>query len=432
MPNNTRTNNHNITNRLLSSKTKEAKTTPNGLYLWDAELKGFGTRISPKGRITWLAQKAFGRGKGSTQRVVVGHYPGMSLDQARIEAGHTIARLARGEDVQSAVKQAKAAKVASRQCPTVKEAVTDYLKERENDPNRDANSRYESEIAQLFNRKIVPELGASKRINEISKADIKAMIKTRKDAGHYVAARNLYVQLKPFFDWSIHEELISVSPCIGVIPPDVAKERQHKITDTEIKALWACATPETNMLGDYFRVLLLTAQRRGEVASMQWQGVNLDRAEWIIPASKTKNGREHLVPLSPLVVSILKAQPERKPSEYVFGKFPHAPVSGFSKAKRELDEAMLAKLQEDDPEAELSDWRIHDLRRTAASGMASLGIQPHVVEAVLNHTPVKLQRTYQVWQYADERRKALGVWADHVDRLVNGRPLSDNVIPIRS
>lgn len=419
-----------ITNRLLAAKSRQAKNYPNGLYLWDAELKGFGVRISPKGRITWVASKAIGRGKGSTQRVVVGHYPGMPLDQARIEAGQIIARLAKGEDVQSAVKQAKAAKVASRQCPTVKEAVTDYLKERENDPNRDADSRYESELAQLFNRKIVPELGASKRINEITKADIKAMIKKRKDAGHYVAARNLYVQLKPFFDWSIHEELISVSPCIGVIPPDVAKERQHKLNDAEIKALWTCATPETNMLGDYFRVLLLTAQRRGEVASMQWQEVNLDRAEWIIPASKTKNGREHLVPLSPLVVSILRAQPERKPSEYVFGKYPHAPVSGFSKAKRELDAAMLAKLREDNTDAELSDWRIHDLRRTAASGMASLGIQPHVIEAVLNHTPVKLQRTYQIWQYAVERRKALETWANYVSSLAGEKPAISNVVAL--
>lgn len=415
MSNSTHTNNPNITNRLLSSKIRSAITSRLSITLWDRELKGFGARISPKGRVTWLASKAIGRGRGSTQRIVVGHYPGMPLDQARIEAGHTISRLARGEDVASLIKQAKATKVASRQCPTVKEMVTDYLKERANNPNRNAESRYEREVAQLFNCKIVPELGASKRINEISKADIKAMIRRRKDAGHHVAARNLYVQLKPFFDWCTHEELIAVSPCIGVAPLGAAKERQHKLNDDEIKALWS-ASGDQDLFGSFYRVLLLTAQRRGEVASMQWQEVNFDRAEWIIPALKTKNGREHLVPLSPLVVSILNAQPQRKPSEYVFGRYPGAPMSGFSKAKRELDTEMLTKLREDDPEAMLRHWRIHDLRRTAASGMASLRVEPHVIEAVLNHTPGKLVKTYQVWQYAEERRQALGTWANHLVR----------------
>src|SRR5690606_25223157 len=151
-----------------------------------------------------------------------------------------------------------------------------------------------------------------------------------------------------------------------IAAPPPASERQQKLTDEEIKTVWSACLP-------YFKVLLLTAQRRTEVASMQWSEVNLDKGEWIIPSSKTKNGREHYVPLSPQVVAILRGLPQRasstlaggasrEPSEYVFGKYPDAPFSGFSKAKRELDEAIERPLGSDQG---VRPWRIHDLRRTA-------------------------------------------------------------------
>lgn len=411
-----------ITSRLLTSKIKEATSDGVPLSLSDSELRGLSARISPTGRVTWVASKSIGRGRGSTQRVVIGHYPGMSLNDARIEAGQTIARLARGEDVLSEAKAIKRAKVEQRQCLTIKEASSDYLDQR----SGDITTRYEQDVRQLFERQIVPQLGVSTRVNEVSKADIRALLKTRRDAGHPIAARNLFAQLRPFFAWCVHEEIISQSPCAGVVPPEPAKERQHKLTEAEIRALWSVSIP-------YHRVLLLTAQRRTEVAAMRWCEVNLDKREWIIPPAKTKNGREHLIPLSDLVVSILAPlRGDRRPQEYIFGKYPDAPFSGYSKAKRELDAAMLAKLQEDDDNAELSHWVVHDLRRTAASGMASLKVQPHVIEAVLNHTPVKLQRTYQVYLYADEKREALEAWSNYVSNLVASTPFVSNVVVLRA
>lgn len=406
-----------LTSRLI--ETSRLKAKPNGLYLWDSELKGFGVRISPT-CVTWLAQKSIGKGKGSTQRIVVGHYPALSLKEARIKAGQTISALAACENVRStraATKQSKREYLLS---PTVREAIDNYLAERKRDASKDPTSRYEYEVRRCLTNHVVPELGSSTKLRSVTKADIRSMLNKHKDAGHFVAARNLFAQLRPFFDWCVHEEYLSVSPCVGVTPPAPCEERQHKLNDEEIRALWS-ASQVCSSLGPMYRVLLLTAQRRGEVAGMRWQEVNLDKAEWLIPGSRTKNGREHLVHLTALVLEILKTMPRRKPSEYVFGKYPDAPASGFSKATRGLHAAMLAKLREDDAEALVSDWRIHDLRRTAASGMASLGVAPHVVEAVLNHTPAKLQRTYQVWHYAEERRSALLVWANHLDTLVSDR-----------
>lgn len=355
----------------------------------------------------------------------------MSLKDARIEAGHTIIRLARGEDVASSRVAAKAVTVERLSCPALKDAITDYLAQRKGTRRRSESTQYESHVRR-FLRKAEAELGSSTRVNQVSKGHIRSLLKKRIDTGHFEAARWMFSQLRPFFDWCVHEEYITVSPCVGVVPPAAGKERQHKLTEAEIKAYWLASTADTNSLGSYFRVLLLTAQRRTEVASMQWQEVNLDKAEWIIPASKTKNGREHLVPLSSMVLAILRSLPQRKPSEYVFGKYADAPVSGFSKAKRELDAAILAKLREDDEAAKDSGWRLHDVRRTGASGMAALGVHPHIVEAVLNHTPGKLQRTYQVYLYAKEKREALNSWANYISRLVAETHHFPNVILLAS
>jgi integrase len=423
-----------LTIRLIEAKQKLAPTR--GLYLFDSAVKGFGARISPT-CVTWIAQKSIGK---QTQRIVIGHYPAMSLKLARIEAGHTISCLARGEDVASSRAAAKAAKIERLVCPTLKEAIADYLAQRKGRRRRSDSTQYEDHVRRALS-KVEAELSSSTRVNQVSKADIRSLLKTRIDARNFEAARWLFSQLRPFFDWCVHEEHITVSPCVGVIPPAAGKERQHKLTEAEIKAYWLSSTANTNCLGPYFRVLLLTAQRRTEVASMQWQEVNLDKAEWIIPASKTKNGREHLVPLSTTVVAILRSLPSRassplaevarrKPSEYVFGKYADAPVSGFSKAKRQLDAAMVSNLQAADQSARVSDWRLHDVRRTGASGMAALGVHPHIVEAVLNHTPGKLQRTYQVYLYAKEKREALQWWSSHVSRLVVENTSKSNVISL--
>jgi hypothetical protein len=254
-----------ITLRVIKSKLKEAESTRNGLYVWDADLKGFGVRISNTGRVTWLAQKAIGRGAGSTQRIVLGHYPALSLDDARKEAGQTITRLMKGEDVLSTRASVREAKREEYQSPTVKEASDRYLGQRRSDKRRSHSSRYEDEVRKLFERMIVPELGASKRVQAVTKADIRGLLNTRKEAGHFTAARNLFAQLRPFFDWCVHEEYLTISPCVGVVPPNPSDERSHKLNDVEIVALWS-ASQDVNLAGPYFRMLLLTAQRRTEVA----------------------------------------------------------------------------------------------------------------------------------------------------------------------
>jgi hypothetical protein len=257
-----------ITQRTLTAKISEAGKSKRSFFLWDTDLKGFGVRIAASGRTTWLAQKAIGRGAGSTQRIVVGHYPAMPLDEARLKAGQTISRLASGENIVSVHAAKRAAKRERLQCPTISEASTRYLGEWSAKSRRSHSGNYERYVRLCFNNVIIPDLGASTRVNDITKAHIRGVLNKRKDAGRFQAARSIFAQLRPFFDWCVHEEYIGISPCQGVVPPDASKERQHKLTQEEIIAFWQSATPETNMLGDWCRVLLLTKAYGGRLDAM--------------------------------------------------------------------------------------------------------------------------------------------------------------------
>ena len=172
-------------------------------------------------------------------------------------------------------------------------------------------------------------------------------------------------------------------------------------------------------------LLILTAQRRNEVVSMRWSEIDQDNKVWIIPADRAKNGVENRVPLSEAALEIIKSQSKIDKSDFVFpsSRSPEEnPASGLSKAKRNLDDA-----------SGVTNWRYHDLRRTAASGMARLGIAPHVVEKILNHVSGSfggVAGIYNRFGYEDEKRHALDAWAAALDRIIRGKR-DDNIVSIR-
>jgi integrase len=193
--------------------------------------------------------------------------------------------------------------------------------------------------------------------------------------------------------------------------------------------------------------LLLTAQRRDEVGGLEWSELNLDKRLWTIPREKAKNDRAHEVHLSDLAVEIVEELPSvsrpgpggkgSEPSPYLFTTNGERPVSRFSKAKKRLDEHMVQLLGAEvkqtgmDPETEIEGWILHDLRRTAATGMARLNIAPHVVDRILNHVSGTIRGVAAVYNrhaYLEERKAALEAWAGYVEDLV--RPGSTNVVPL--
>jgi integrase len=229
---------------------------------------------------------------------------------------------------------------------------------------------------------------------------------------------------------AILKSRLRTAPCVGIEAPGEEKKRDRVLIDAEIDALWAaCGKGEPDgsggigkPFGSFTKMLLLTGQRRAEVAEMRWSEIDKDKCLWTIPGGRTKNKLVHIVPLSTQAMAIIDSV-TRIAGDFVFTTTGDSGLGGFSRAKERINKRMKAA----------KPWTFHDLRRTASTGMSSLGVQPHVVEAVINHisgSKAGVAGTYNRWAYLPEKTDALQLWADHLDRLVAGNPAK--VIPIRS
>ena len=245
------------------------------------------------------------------------------------------------------------------------------------------------------------------------------------------AAHKLHETYCRVLNWALSEydadELgIDVSPFANLAPPVQKKPRGRSLKEPEIRTLWQAWTDIGYPFGDLQKLLLLTAQRRAEVAGMAWSEVDLEAKTWVIPADRSKSRREHIVPLSPGALDILNALPrfkiDDKEGVYAFTTTSgETPVSGYSKAKAATDDKVdeLVKAGDVKPVAA---WRWHDLRRTARTGMAEIGVPEIVSERVLNHAPRGLAGVYNVFEYQKEKSDALERWANRVREIVTPPP----------
>ncbi len=229
----------------------------------------------------------------------------------------------------------------------------------------------------------------------------------------------MFATLSKLFSWLVERRRIRQNPCIGVHRPATQHARDRVLTNDEIVAFWWAAGAERAEFTAVLKLLLLTGQRRGEVVGMRRAELSGDFAVWTIPGTRTKNKRAHVVPLSAAARNIIAGVPTT--GDIVFTTNGKSPVSCGSKIKRRLDALM-----------KNAPWRLHDLRRTAATGMAEIGIPPHIVEAVLNHVSghkAGVAGIYNRAQYAAEKKVALERWAAHVEELIAGGPAT-NVVPL--
>ena len=242
-------------------------------------------------------------------------------------------------------------------------------------------------------------------------------LERRSDGPTEARARVMLSCLSKMFSWLVQHRRVSQNPCKDVHRPEASAARDRVLTDAEIVKFWRATDAERKELSALLKLLLLTGCRLNEVAGMTRAELSDDGATWNIPGSRTKNKRPHVVPLAPLARKMVGTGSEG----FVFTTTGRSPVSGWSKIKRRLDAAM-----------KIPPWRLHDLRRTAATGMAEIGIAPHIVEAALNHisgAKAGVAGTYNRAAYAEEKRSALERWASHVQGLVSERPA--NVVKMR-
>jgi integrase len=283
---------------------------------------------------------------------------------------------------------------------------------------------------------------AGKAVTEIDSHDIHTVVDEarklglpglpRRNSGISEArGRKMHAALSGLFRWALQQRKVTVNPCVGVWHPGAPPARERVLIEAELKLFWQACEQIGPPYGPLFQILLVTGQRLAEVTGMTRSELSEDRTLWTIPSSRTKNHRTHVVPLPPLGRAIIeRAAPVESPGGLVFtisGKL----LTGFSRTKSELDRIMatLARAEGRDVAA----WRLHDLRRTCATGMGeALGILPHIVEACLNHVSgakAGVAGVYNRAAYAAESRTALERWSAHLEGLFSGQ--SANIVPLR-
>jgi integrase len=370
----------------LSVKTVEAARAGDvRRELPDTHMKGLYLVIQPTGTKTWAVRYRLG---GKSHKHTIGPYPAFSLKQARDAAAK----------VQRSVSEGHSPK--QWHVGTVADAVDQFLA-------RHCKSYRPRTLYEVTRRlRILVDKWGTRRLDGIARADVRAVL----DGIDAPAAANLvHGTLRTFFNWCVENDLVANSPVFGVKAPNKNTPRDRVLTDDELKAVWRATEEEGYPLGPILQLLVLTGQRRGEVTGMQWSELDLEVGTWSLPRERVKNAGRHDVPLSRQAVTILTRVP-RIGDKYVFTLSGTAPTNNFKAKGRRLNQL-----------AGIEAWTLHDLRRTAASGMARLGVSLAVIEKVLNHVSgsfAGIVGVYQRHEFADEKRAALQQWADHVERLV--------------
>jgi integrase len=239
-------------------------------------------------------------------------------------------------------------------------------------------------------------------------------LKRRSDGLSESRARAILSCLSRMFRWLVQHRRAETNPCAGVHRPEAPKARERVLINDEIKAFWLATDALAKPFAAVLRLLLLSGCRLKEIAALRWEELSADGTQINLPGTRTKNHRPHVVPLAPLAQTIIAETTRIADCPYVFTTNGKAPVAIGSKIKNKLDAEM-----------DLPAWRIHDLRRTAVTGMAELGIRPDVIELCVNHvsgTRGGIAGVYNRSELLPERRLALERWAVQVQGIVSGEP----------
>lgn len=376
--------------KTLSAKAIEAfKPQVKRYEVHDLLCPGFSLRVFPTGRKVFTVKYRYGL---KQRRLPLGVYPRLSLVQARDKAIAALRLVDEGIDPAARRRQLGM---------NVEAVCDDFIRQYARPRNRSWK-----EAERILQREFIAMHG-QRDIREIRRADILELMDGAIERGAAYQANRIHSNLRKLFNWCVERGIVESSPVVGIKPPTREQARDRVLNDDEIRAVLRACADEPYPYRQFVPLLLATAQRRGEVSKMRWSEIDIDAKVWVIPAELSKNRKPHVVPLNDVALRMLGEVPRFDNCDWVFTTTRRAPISGFSKALRNIH-----------ARSETSEWRFHDLRRTAASGMARAGIAPYVVEKVLNHisgTISGVAAVYNRYGYDAERREALDKWGSFLD-----------------
>jgi integrase len=374
---------------------------------------GLFLQVEPTGTKAWTRRF---RQSGVSKKVTLGKAGdgGLSLAAARAAAAKHFLQVEQG----IVTVPAAPAVIDPARGDIVEVAIASFLELHARRKNRTATAWAAERI---FNRLVLPAW-RGRSIHDIKRRDVIDLVESIAADRPYLANRTVAV-LSKLFNWLMARDVLAASPVAGVERPHKEKARTHTLTDPELRALWL-ACEDGDPFTQAIKLMVLSGTRRNEAAHLKYVEIDEPRRLWVLPATRSKNGREHLIPLSSQAWALIQAQPRIAGCPYVFSADGRGPVVGFAKAKTRI--SAKAGLEE-------SSWRLHDLRRTCAAGLQRLGISVSVIEKALNHQSGVFRgivSTYQTHDYAEEIRVALQRWSNYVEELAADRP-SQTVVPMR-
>jgi integrase len=373
--------------RLTKSAIDGLPIQPKDIVYWDAGL--------PRGRKVFLVMYRVAGAGSRLRKYTIGPYGRITLPMARAQAQKIFTARLDGRDPAEEKKQTRQRLVVDQ----IDDLIETFIKDRVSQIGTSKR------ISNLLRRDVVPYWG-TKSIHEIKKRDVSDLI-SRIAQRNAHAGHRLLKTLKTFFRWCVGRAVIDFSPADGLLSSYREVSRDRVLTDDELAAIILGSRQIQPPYGRIVEFLALTGQRREEVARLRWNELDEKTHTWSIPGSRTKNKRAHIVHLSEQARRVVGICPG---GEFVFATSRGKNFQGFRKGKEKLDEL-----------SGVTGWRLHDLRRTVVSGMARLGVPPHVADKILNHQAGTISGVAAVYQRHDflaEREEALDRWGAQVEQIV--------------
>ena len=393
---------------------KSLKPKAERYEVWEDGRTGLGLRVSPAGRKSWVFMYRY---DGKARRMTLGTYPAVGLASVRVEHAKAGKVLEEGSDPG---KQLVERRKAERSAETVADLVDEYLEKWARPRKRSA-----AEDERILRKDVLPAWGRRKA-RDIGRRDVVLLLDGIVERGAPIQANRTLGVIRRMFNFAISRDMLDTTPVVMVKPPSKENQRDRVLTFAEIRIFWHGLTKarmsEAVRLALKFQ--LATAQRKGEIVNAEWAEFDFEEGTWTIPGERSKNQRTHRVPLSALSLSLLEEVRE------LSGESPRlfpSPRGGGSISATAVNHALRLSL----PMIGLEDVVPHDLRRSAASAMTSLGIPRLVVAKLLNHIEGSVTAIYDRHSYDDEKRHALDAWGAHLEAIVTARSAPENIVRLK-